>query len=289
LKATGKTRILGILGHPIGHTLSPEMQNAALASLGLDFLYIPFDVIPERMDDALRGLVALGAAGFNVTIPHKEAIIPLLDQISDEVRRIGAVNTVEIQGTKLIGHNTDGKGFLRVLEEEGGFDPSKKRILILGAGGSARAVAVQLALSEATEIRIVNRTPDRARGLGDALRREFPSLAVRGMPIPTGPTEWQFAVEGADLLVNTTPVGLEGGEGGMLVPADAISPELLVFDLVYRPAETPLLKAACFRGARTLSGLSMLLQQGAISFEIWTGRPAPREVMRAALSEAIRS
>lgn len=290
VKISGKTGVVGIVGHPVAHTLSPEMHNAAFSALDLELLYLPFDVPPDRLPAAVRGLAALGARGFNVTIPHKEAVVPLLGELSEGAKRMGAVNTVEIRAEGLVGHNTDGPGFLRALREDGGMEPLQRRVLIVGAGGSARAVAVELALCGVKEIRIANRTPQRGRALCETLQREFPGLSVRFVPTAatSSAEQWRQALENIDLLVNATPVGLEGTEAATPCPAEMISSGLFVADLVYRPLDTPLLEAARSRHARTLSGLSMLLYQGAIAFEIWTGRGAPLAVMRQALTSAIR-
>lgn len=281
MKITGNTKIVGIVGHPVGHTLSPAMQNAAFAGLNLDYCYLPFDAPPQRLPAAVEGLRAFGVRGFNVTIPHKETIVPLLDRLTDEAKRIGAVNTVQADGDALVGHNTDGKGFLRSLMEEGGIDPRGARALILGAGGAARAVAVALAMAGAGSIRIANRTAERGEALAEMLRSQFNDLSIQGLRWERSPEEWEERLAEADLLVNATSVGM--GSDSSPVPTKAIHPKLLVCDLVYRPLETSLLKAARSRGAKALSGLGMLLYQGALSFEIWTGRPAPVRVMREAL------
>jgi shikimate dehydrogenase len=281
LKITGNTKIVGIMGHPVGHTLSPTMQNAAFAAAGLDYCYLPFDTPPERLPAAVEGLRAVGVRGFNVTIPHKETIVPLLDRLTDEAKRIGAVNAVQADGDLFVGHNTDGKGFLRSLMEEGGIDPRGVRVLILGAGGAARAVAFALADAGAGSIRIANRTAERGKTLAEALRAALKGSPIQVIPWQRDPEIWEESLAEADLLVNATSVGM--GSDSSPVPAKAIHPKLVVCDLVYRPLETSLLKAARSRGAKALSGLGMLLYQGTLSFEIWTERPAPVSVMREAL------
>lgn len=289
MKISGNTKIVGILGHPIGHTLSPVMQNAAFAALDLDYCYLPFDVPPEQLADAIRGLRALGTHGVNITIPHKETVFPLLDQLTEAAQKIGAVNTVEFTDNALIGHNTDGQGFLRALQEETEMNPKGTRVLILGGGGAARAVAVQLALAGAKEIQIMNRTLERGRALVDHLQQMFPSLQALSIPWVQEVAAWQSALEKIDLLVNTTPVGMEGKEGGSPLPTESIPSGLLVSDLVYHPFLTPLLQGARAKGARTLPGLWMLLHQGALSFEIWTGKRAPLSIMRHSLTETLAS
>jgi shikimate dehydrogenase len=266
------------------------MQNAALAEMGLDGVYLAFEVRPEQLDTALRGLAALGAGGVNLTIPFKESVLPLLDRLSPEARQIGAVNTVRFENGRMEGYNTDAPGFLASLRD-GGIEPAGKRCLILGAGGSARAVAVALSGAGA-RLMLANRTHERALELARILKEESGAgaHAVGGCVevVPMAGTSLERAMAAADLLVNTTPVGMTPRTDAVPpVPLEALHPGLFVYDLIYNPAETRLLAAARQAGARGLNGVGMLAHQGALALEIWTGRPAPAATMERVLREAL--
>lgn len=275
----GATRVVGILGDPVAHSRSPAMHNAAFAALGLDWVYVPFHVLPAALPDAVAGLRALGVTGCNVTVPHKEAVVPLLDDLSPAAAAIGAVNTVVAAEGRLVGHNTDGEGFSRALHEAHRFRAERSRALILGAGGSARAVGDQLAREGIPAIRISNRTESKARALADHLRRHHPDCEVK--VLPWSPLDHRAAINWAELIVNTTRVGLAAGDPSPIDP-NGISPGHIVVDLVYG-RETAFLAACRAVRARCLDGLPMLLHQGALAFTLWTGKEAPLEVMRAAL------
>lgn len=280
MEITGRTKVVGVFGHPVGHSLSPLMHNAAFAHLSLDFVYIPIDVAPERLSDALRGVVAFGMVGVNVTIPHKEHTAELVDEISDEARLMGAVNTVIHRDGRLFGDNTDGRGFLRPLNAEG-FHPLGKCALLVGAGGAARGVAIALA-REGAHLVIANRTASRAAELADTLNGIFGSGTAEVARYEGGELA-RIAVE-SELLVNTSSVGMLGNpEKTLPIPEDSFHPGLFVYDLVYNPLETPLLATAKRRGCRTLGGVRMLVHQGALGFEAWTGRQAPVQVMESAV------
>jgi shikimate dehydrogenase len=296
INITSKTLLFAVLGHPVGHSLSPVMQNAALADMGLDGVYLAFDVKPERLAEALHGLAAVGAAGVNLTIPLKELAPPLLDWLSPEARRIGAVNTVRFAERRTEGHNTDAPGFLQSLRSLG-FDPAGKHCVVLGAGGSARAIVVALRAAGA-HVTLSNRTLAKAHelarilneGEGDtsgAIRpRSGHPGAVTATPLEPGALE--YALAAAELLVNTTSVGMTPhADDPPLVPITALHPRLFVYDLIYNPAETRLLAAARACGARTCNGIAMLAHQGALALEIWTGRPAPAATMERVLREAL--
>ncbi|RDV81745.1 shikimate dehydrogenase [Ammonifex thiophilus] len=287
MRIDGNTRIVGIFGDPIAHTLSPRMHNAAFQSLNLNYVYVPFRVRREELAEATAAIKALNLAGINVTVPHKEAIIPYLDELEEEARLIGAVNTVINQGGKLWGSNTDASGFLAALQEEG-FAPAKKKVAVLGAGGAARAVGVALARSQVEEIIFFNRTFDRAAELA-AYLEERTGVRTRALPWEEmGSSKGIELLQAADLIVQTTSLGMYPCEGEMPpVAGEAFRPGQLVIDLIYRPLETRFLSLARKRGAKTASGLGMLLYQGALAFSLWTGVPAPLEVMRAALEEAL--
>jgi shikimate dehydrogenase len=290
INITSKTRLFGVMGHPVGHSLSPVMQNAALAEMGLDGVYLAFDVPPEQLEAALKGMAAVGAPGVNLTIPLKEHAPPLLNWLSPEARRIGAVNTVRFVDGRLEGHNTDAPGFLQSLRSLG-FEPAGKHCVVLGAGGSARAVAVALQSSGA-RVTLSNRTQERANELARVLNEgggdsETPE-AVTVTPMEAGALERTLAA--ADLLVNTTSVGMSPhADDPPPVPATALHPRLFVYDLIYNPAETRLLTAARQCGARTCNGVAMLAHQGALALEIWTGRPAPAATMERVLREALEA
>ena len=279
----GHTRLVGLIGWPTRHSLSPLMHNAAFQSLMLNWSYVPLPVQLGRVENAISGLAALGFRGANVTIPYKEAIIPLLHSLYPEAKEIGAVITivVETDGT-LVGHNTDSLGFIAALQHSG-FDPKGRSAVICGGGGAARAAVHGLLDAGARGITLLNRTLARAERLISAFVDE--RLHAETMSLET----LVKAAEDGDLLVNATPVGMWPHVDGSIWPSDLpVSPHLTVFDLVYNPVETQLLQQAQESGARVISGLEMLLQQGAAAFELWTGKKAPIATMRTALQEEVR-
>ena len=278
MRLSGKTNLLGIIGHPIEHSLSPVMHNAAFAASGQDYAYVAMDVRSEDLRGAVRGLAALGFEGFNVTMPHKEKVIPFLDYVEDSARLAGAVNTVVIEDGSLRGFNTDGGGFLRACEESGvGF--GGKRVLIVGAGGAAAAIAASVLGEGAQEISIVNRSPDRAEKLADRLRGAYPATTIRVYP----PAEMGEALAGSDVLVNATYLGMKD-EDPLPVPGELMRPGLAVCDAVYRPdGETRLVRAARSLGAKAVEGARMLLYQGVEAQRVWTGREPDVRAMYAAL------
>ena len=281
---SGRTRVVGVIGWPIAHSVSPAMHNAAFRALGLDWCYVPFPVRPERLSQALAGVRGLGLGGINVTVPHKQALLALVDELTPEARAVGAVNTVVVKGETLTGHNTDVGGFLRALGDAG-CDAKGLSALVLGAGGAARAVVYALARVGA-QVTLLNRTASRAHDLA----REFAALGA-GARLEAGPLDEQAlrrAAPRAHLIVNTTPLGMwpevEASPWleGVPFPADA-----LLFDLVYNPRETRLMRQARTEGARAVDGLRMLVHQGAEAFELWTGVHPPIEVMYAACTAAL--
>lgn len=280
----GKTKIVGIFGWPVEHTFSPPMHNSAFAHLDLNYVYVPFPVNPEKLGAAVDGIRGLGLAGVNVTIPHKSAVIPYLDKIDQAARLIGAVNTIVNDNGILTGYNTDAPGFVKSLEQDGGITPRGKRIFILGAGGAARAVSIQLALSGAGEIIFSTPVPQEMLGLGDIIMESTDSKVTE--------VAWGGAINAGlqqvDILINATPVGMHPNTGVMPpVNLEALQHTAVVCDLIYNPRETLLLQKARETGLRTLNGLGMLLHQGAIAFELWTKTGAPVEIMRAALDKTI--
>jgi shikimate dehydrogenase len=280
-------KYVGVIGYPLEHSLSPVFQQPALDHLGLDIRYEAWPTPPERLAETVGGLRAPDRLGANVTIPHKEAVILLLDELDGLARRVGAVNTIVNRDGRLFGYNTDVEGFLRALRQDGGFDPGGCRVLVAGAGGAARAVVVALIEAGAASIIVINRTFARATRLVEDL------LSVAGETelhaLPDMYTSWSASAVGCRLLVNCTSVGLAGTpeEKESPVPVDTIPAVSLVFDLLYLPAETRLMAAARRRGARVLGGFPMLIDQGAASLRLWTGREPPVDVMFAAARKAL--
>lgn len=280
---SGKTKICGIIGDPIEHTMSPVMHNAAFKKLGLDYLYVPFRVRKEELDKAVKGIRALNIRGFNVTIPHKVTIMPMLDGLDPLAEKIGAVNTVVNDDGNLKGYNTDATGFLQALLERG-VEPVGKNVVILGAGGAARAIAYILAKREA-HLTILNRQLelDWAEELAQHIAKDF-EIEVGVMEL--GFENLATALARADILVNATSVGMSPNSEETPAPAQLLKPDLVVFDIVYNPMKTRLLKDAEAAGARTIGGVEMLVGQGTLAFEKWTGRQAPLDLMR---EEAIKA
>jgi shikimate dehydrogenase len=278
---SGKTKLYGIFGYPVEHTFSPGMHNAAFKKLGMDACYVPFAVHPGRLVDAAKALIPLGLCGLNITVPHKEKIIPFLDDLSQEARLIGAVNTVEVKEGRLIGHNTDGRGFLRSLKEQAKFNPQGEKFLFIGSGGAARAIGFSLALAGAEKIIIYDIDAQKAGLLAKDIREK---TGIEAGTIDQGALAASAA--GAGCLINATPLGLKRSDP-LPLPRDCIHKHHLVCDLVYNPPETQFLRAAKVRKAKGLSGLGMLLFQGVIAFEIWTGEKAPVSVMKSALMRQI--
>ncbi len=282
MAANYKFELVGVFGFPVAENPTCVMQDAAFAALDLQWRYLTIEVRPDALPDAIRGARAMGMKGINLTIPHKVAVIPLLDEISPDAALIGAVNTVRRDGDRFIGENTDGKGFLRGVREEAGMDPRGRRIVVLGAGGAARAITVELALAGAAQITIWNRSVERGQALCDHLQRRVKASArfeSWSRTCVVGPD--------ADILVNATSIGLFPDVDAMPdVDLKDARPDLLVCDVVPNPPETRLIKAARARGLKSLTGLPMLVYQGAIGFEMWTGRKAPEAAMNAALEKA---
>lgn len=275
----GTTRVYGIIGWPVAHSRSPQMQNAAFQALGMDCVYVPFAVSPQQLAEAMQGLRCLGVAGWNVTIPHKNAIMPFLDQLSPEAVRAGAVNTVRNQDGHLIGYNTDGAGLVTSLERDLDCPVAGKRIIVLGAGGAARGAVAALAEAGAAVITVVNRTLATASLLSAELHGHFSSNTMLEIAdFSTLP----LLLSEADLLINATSLGLQAEEiDGLdlaLLPATA-----KVYDMVYGASSTPLVKAARQRGLLACDGLGMLVAQGELAFRHWTGVDPPDGLMGRAL------
>jgi len=272
----GATHLTGVIGWPVTHSLSPAIHNAAFAGLGLDWVYVPLPVAPGNLRAATDGLVGLGLLGANVTMPHKTESADLADDLSDEARRLRAVNTFVVAGDRLHGHNTDAPGFDRFLRRDVGFDPRDRSALVFGAGGAARAVAFALAGAGVGELSVAVRDAGRATEL---------LAAVEGTALRPKVVDFDDASRvSADLVVNATPLGADGHTAPPLPP---LAPGVVVVDLLYRPGVTPLQAAARAAGAEAHGGLGLLLQQASLSFELWTGTLAPLEVMSAAAVAAL--
>lgn len=279
----GQTRIIGIFGDPIAHTRSPAMHNAAFRSLTLPYVYVPFHVRPGELAKATRGIRALNLRGINVTVPHKERIIRSLDTLSPEAELCGAVNTVVNRDGRLFGDNTDGRGFVNSLQENG-LAPRGAEVVLIGAGGSARAVLVSLIRARCAAVRIVNRTEAKA---GKLVRACQPAGKTRLDALPLNTLRDPALFAGVGLVINATSAGLHGDAFPPLAYA-ATPAGCLFYDLLYRPERTPFLKHARAAGRPAMDGQQMLLHQGALAFALWTGQPAPLEVMGRALRRSLR-
>ena len=278
---------LGVLGDPVAHSLSPQTQNAALKACKIDMQYARFQISPDELRSALDLIRELNFVGVNLTTPHKIAASKLMDEIDDNVRRIGATNTVKIDNAKLRGYNTDGKGFARAVRQEFAVDLRDLKVMILGTGGAARAIALQCAREDCERLVIANRTFATAQKLAEELREYFAGPRVLGpvprlQPIPWEEAAIRFQIAHLDLVVNATPVGLKRSDPSP-IPARLLAPHLMVYDTVYREGRTPFVSAAIEAGARAANGLAMLLYQGALAFEVWFEREAPIQAMREAL------
>ena len=280
-----KAELVGVLGYPVAENPTGVMQEAAFAALNLNWRYLTMEVKPENLADAMRGVRALGMRGINLTIPHKVAVMPLLDDIATDAQIIGAVNTVYREGDRLIGANTDGKGFLRGLRDEAHIDPKGKRVAVLGAGGAARAITFELAFAGASDLTVINRDEERGRQLVNALRKDT-SSTVQFIPwssVYVVPPE-------IDILVNATSIGLYPDVDALpSLSLDQARSDLFVCDVIPNPLDTRLMQLARSRGLRTLNGLTMLVHQGTIGFELWTGQSAPEAVMKEALRKAFET
>ena len=277
MEVFGKTRVCAIIGDPVEHSLSPVMHNAAFSFLGLNLVYVAFTVTAKELQTAVLGAKSLGIRGLNVTMPHKNAVINHLDKLDKNAEAIGAVNTVLIEDGKLTGYNTDGVGAITALHENG-VKTEETKIVLLGAGGSAQAIAYHAA-QEAEELVILNRTTKNAECLVNDLRKSFDSKINAGtLSVDVLKKE----LKDADILVNATSVGMHPNVDQSPVPKDLLRSDLCVMDIIYNPLETKLAKDAKAVGAKVVSGLDMLVYQGAVSFEIWTNCPPPVDVMKKA-------
>jgi shikimate dehydrogenase len=278
----GSTRLVGIIGNPLDHSLSPTIHNAAFDYLGLNWCYVPLPVEEGSLAAALAGIRELRFAGVNVTMPFKTEVLPLLDEVAMFAESVGAVNTIFIDKGKLIGYNTDGRGFYTALVRDMGYEVKGRKVLVLGAGGASRSVTVSLALAGCASIVIVNRSPDRSEQLSEIILRSTPDIDVRWL---SPDDNYDFVVAESDIIINATP--LTTFNGSLRVPVSMLNKNQIVCDLNYSLYQPPILQEAEARGAQVMDGKGMLLYQAAAAFEIWTGLEAPVEVMRVALLRAL--
>jgi len=288
MELDGRTTLVGILGDPVAHSLSPRMHNAAFEALQMNWRYLAFRVPATQLAASLRGAAALGLVGVNITVPHKEAASALLDELDGPSRQIGAVNTIRVTGTRLSGFNTDAPGLLDALTRDGAVTPGGRRCLVIGAGGGGRAAAFCLATAGASQVLVLNRSEAKAQAVADMVGRAVPSSHPSAGALSVEAIE--RAAENADIIVHATAATMStamGGAGGntdwLAALVRRVRRGMVVLDMVYTPTWTALLQAAKSNGARAVSGLSLLVFQGARSFELWTGRSAPLAVMRRAV------
>ena len=281
MKINKASKIYGVLGFPVSHSLSPLMHNAAFRRLKISAKYLLFEKNPRVLKSFLRCLPLENIHGLNVTVPYKEKVIPLLNYVSAEARLIGAVNTIVAKNNKLYGYNTDGAGFIRHLTTELKFNPKGKTASIIGAGGASKAIAIYLARSGIKQLGIFDVDKGKLAALVRHLKENFPHIKFIAAPSIE-------SLKDADILINATPVGMKPKQP-CLVDEIMIRPDMLVYDLIYNPKETKLLKVAKRRGAKVSNGLGMLLHQGALSFKYFTGKKAPIGIMRKALNRGVKN
>jgi shikimate dehydrogenase len=274
------TKILCIIGHPISHSMSPLMHNIALNDLNLDYVYVAFDVTPKNLQYAINGMRALNIRGMNVTIPHKVTVLSYLDSIDPIAQKIGAVNTIKLEDGHIYGKNTDAGGFIRAIEDAS-IDISEKDVLLLGSGGAAKAVSYAL-IQKISKLTILNRTKHNATDLVNKLKKEseIPIFAKK-----LEETTLTDEVQEVDLVINATPVGMYPSQQESILSSNMLQKDLIVFDLIYNPLETKLIKDARKVGCKTINGLDMLISQGALAFEWWTNKKPNTNLMKRKLIE----
>ncbi len=285
MKIDSRTKVYGLFGYPVKHTFSPLMHNAAFEELCINSLYLAFEIKPTQLGEAIRAIGSLGLGGVNLTIPHKEAALAYLDELSPEARLIGAVNTVVVRDGKLLGHNTDGFGFVASLKKDGRWKPQEKSVFILGSGGAGKAIAVELAKAGVRLVTLADLIPERAKAIALNINRNFSRCKVRVCSL--NKKAMAKYMGSSDLFVNATPQGMRPRDRLPIDPS-CLHQHLMVYDLIYNPLETKLINYARSHGLKAFNGLGMLLYQGAASFKLWTGRKAPVEVMRKALVSEIK-
>lgn len=287
MRIDGRTKLAGLVGWPIDRTLSPAMHNAAYEALDFNWAYLPFPIQDQRgLASFVEAVRALPFVGFNVTMPHKQAMLALCDEVAMFAQMADAVNTVHCVDGTLVGYNTDGRGLVEALRSETGFDPAGKTAVIIGAGGAAGAAVVGLILAKAASITLVNRSVERAEAIVDRMRPYLRGAAAEALPLDLSARD---AVEAADLVVNATPVGMVEGDASP-VPPEWLHEGQVVCDMIYQRPETELMRVARAAGATVVGGLPMLVEQGALAIEIWSGASqvsVPRDIMRRAAEEAL--
>lgn len=276
------TKLVGLIGNPLGHSFSPAMQNRAFETLGLNYYYLPIEVATENLTDVVRGISKMNFAGFNVTIPHKLSIMKYLDEIDDLAGLIGAVNTVTVKDGGLKGYNTDGIGFVRSLEEETGVAVQDKNVFILGSGGASRSIAMAMAFKGAQTVWLCNRTVEKAVDLSEEINANIRECSV---PLPMVKREMIEPLQQTDIFINTTSIGMHPQEGDIPLESNLIQEGIIVSDIIYNPLKTRLLIEAEQRGCKIVNGLGMLVYQGAEAFKLWTGLDAPVKEMWDALAK----
>ena len=281
---TVTTKLIILLGKPLGHSVSPQMHNLAFEKLGLDYCYLPVEVTPADLQTVFNGLSRMNVVGFNVTIPHKINIIKYLDELDPLAATIGAVNTICVRDGKTIGYNTDGEGFLHSLESEAHITPRKKRFFLLGCGGAARAISMTLAHHGAEKIFICNRTLSKTEKLTSEINQKISNCAIT---VPQNAENRADILQKCDVLINTTSIGMHPKEDALPIEESLISTHLIVADIVYNPLTTQLLKVAKDRSCTTMQGLGMLVNQGAAGFRLWTGIEPPVEGMSTSVFSAM--
>ena len=265
---TVTTKLVFLLGNPLGHSVSPAMHNRVFESLALDYCYLPVQVSGEHLKEVFFALTKMNVAGFNVTIPHKLAIIEHLDSLDPLAATIGAVNTIRIEGGKTRGYNTDGEGFIRALEKEGNIGVQNKKIFLLGSGGAARAIAMTLAFRGADRIFIANRTPAKALALATEINDK---IAPCAQAVEMVPSLLRQSIAACDIFVNSTSLGMHPQQEEAAIAEEFLLPHLVVADIVYNPHRTKLLAMAANKGCKIVHGIGMLIEQGAAGFKLWTG------------------
>jgi shikimate dehydrogenase len=283
MKINGEIKVYGLIGYPVKHTFSPAMQNAAFESLGINAVYLPFEVKPKDLKTFLASAKSTGVGGFNVTIPHKEKVLEYLDGIDKEASLIGAVNTIVNRGGKFKGFNTDGRGFVVSLKEEFGILPKGKNFFIMGSGGASRAISFSLALNGARRIVLVDTIGKKAVNLARSLTKKTSCEAIA---IKRDRRAMKELIFNSDVFINATPCGMKSA-GPRIIEPEFLHRSLSVYDIIYNPRATKLLRDAKNRCAQTSNGIGMLLNQGAVSFKLWTGKKAPVGVMRKALNKML--
>lgn len=281
---SGKTKVFAVLGHPVAHSLSPPMHQAAFRALGMDAVYVAFDVVPERVLEVLRAMAVMGFGGVNLTIPLKEAVFAGLERLAPSAERSASVNTVVFGADgEMTGHSTDGAGLRRAVEEGFGLSFEGASVLLMGCGGAGRAAARELAEGGVSHLLLANRSVERARGLAAELAREYPAMMVEVSPCWPPPAE---RTRGVELILNSTSVGMKGGDDAVLRAAH-VGAHHRMLDMTYVQEETPMMGVVRAAGGQAVNGLGMLLHQGVESFELWTGVRPPVEPMREALRAAV--